>query len=32
MSEKETDMNFEINQSIEMYANSPVQNNVLDFR
>ena len=32
MGEKETVMNFEANQFIETYANSPVQNNVLDFR
>ena len=32
MSVKETVMNFEINQFIEMYANLPVQNETLDFQ
>ena len=31
MNEEDTVMHFEINQFIETYANSPVQNDLLDF-
>ena len=31
MNEEDTVMNFEISQFIETYANSPVQNDLLDF-
>ena len=31
MNEEKTVMNFEINQLIETYANSPAQNDVLDY-